>query len=85
MARTPGALPPELRCTRAETDEVVLEYASERRMCALAKGIAKGIAGHYGERIAIDEDTCMLDGSDRRRIRIRRVSPRAGSIEQTST
>lgn len=54
--------PPELRCRRPSPQEVIVTYASPRKMCALAKGIAKGVAEHYGERITITEPTCMLKG-----------------------
>lgn len=54
--------PPRLRCERTAADEVVVTYDSARRLCRLARGIVKGIAGHYGERVAITEPSCMLKG-----------------------
>lgn len=32
-------------------------------MCAVAKGIAKGMAAHFGERLRMDERSCMLEGA----------------------
>jgi len=58
----PLAVPPRLKVRRVSPSEVVLIYESERKMCALAKGIARGVAKHYGERIEISELTCMLKG-----------------------
>ena len=58
-----NAAPPQLRITRAGTDEVVIVYSSPRKLCAVAKGIIRGIAKHYGENLAIDEKTCMLEGA----------------------
>jgi hypothetical protein len=58
----PGAEPPPLVASRVGPDEVVIVYRSPRRMCALAKGIARGVADHYGERLAIEERTCMHRG-----------------------
>ncbi len=58
-----GARPPELWATRTSPKELLLRYSSERKMCALAKGIAKGVASHYGERILIQETHCMHTGS----------------------
>ena len=54
--------PPELKCQRSSLQEVIVTYTSPRKMCALAKGIAKGVATHYRERITITEPTCMLKG-----------------------
>lgn len=67
---SPGATPPQLSVTRAGPSEVVIEYGSERKMCALAKGIAKGIAAHYAQPITIDEPACMLRGAPTCRIHV---------------
>jgi hypothetical protein len=42
-------------------------------MCAVAKGIAKGVAAHYSENIRISESTCMLRGAADCRITIKLV------------
>lgn len=42
--RAPGAAPPRLKCRRAAPDEVEVLYSSERKLCALAKGIVAGLA-----------------------------------------
>ena len=60
--RDPGALPPELKCTRVSPKEVRILYSSGRRMCGVAKGIIRGVAKHYRESIALSESTCMLRG-----------------------
>jgi predicted hydrocarbon binding protein len=60
--RDPLAVPPRLKVRRVSPSEVVVIYESERKMCALAKGIARGVAQHYGERIELNELTCMLTG-----------------------
>jgi predicted hydrocarbon binding protein len=60
--RDPLAIPPRLQVRRVSPSEVVVIYESERKMCALAKGIARGVAQHYGERIEINELSCMLKG-----------------------
>jgi hypothetical protein len=61
--RSPGAQPPLLRCARPTPDEVVITYTSPRRLCALARGIIRGIARHYRERVEITEATCMHRGA----------------------
>ncbi len=75
--RDPGAHPPRLRCSRKSPEEVVITYDSPRRMCGLAKGLVRGIAAERGERVAIQEEVCMLSGDDRCEITVRRVGPGA--------
>lgn len=59
----PDATPPVLRAQTISNSEVHLVYASPRMMCSLLKGIATGVARHYGEEIQLTEEACMLDGS----------------------
>jgi len=70
---TPNVNPPALKCERPSPEEVTIIYTSHRKMCSLAKGIAKGVANHYHERIGIIETTCMLRGGDRCEIRVRLI------------
>lgn len=71
--RNPGASPPALSVTRKGPDEVVIVYDSPRKMCGVAKGIARGIARHYGERITLSESTCMHRGDRECTISVRLV------------
>lgn len=66
------AHPPNLQCVRTSEDEVVIHYSSPRKMCDVAKGIAKGLAKHFGESISISESTCMNKGNSTCTIQIRR-------------
>jgi tRNA A-37 threonylcarbamoyl transferase component Bud32 len=59
---TPGAAPPVLETVRQGPDELHLVYSSARRLCPLAIGLMRGIAGHYGETIRIEEPSCLLRG-----------------------
>jgi tRNA A-37 threonylcarbamoyl transferase component Bud32 len=59
---TPGASPPVLETVRQSPDELHLVYSSARRLCPLAVGLMRGIAGHYGETIRIEEPSCLLRG-----------------------
>ena len=72
--RNPGAAPPELQCARPSKDDVVITYASPRRMCAIAKGIARGLAAHYGEAVRVSESACMRKGDPQCRISVRTAS-----------
>lgn len=69
--QNPGADPPRLQCSRPGKEEVVIIYSSPRKMCALARGIAKGVANHYGEKVSIAEPRCMLRGSPNCEIQVR--------------
>ncbi len=61
-AKNPGAAPPQLRVQRISDREVQLVYSSERRMCSLAKGMVRGLARHFDEKIEVHEEACMLEG-----------------------
>jgi hypothetical protein len=58
----PAASPPQLKCMRKAPDEVIIHYGSRRRMCGVAKGIVRGLARAYGEKVSLAERTCMLKG-----------------------
>jgi predicted hydrocarbon binding protein len=54
--------PPNLSCARVGS-RVSIPYRSERKLCALAVGLIKGIAQGYGEDVSVVEPQCMLRGS----------------------
>jgi hypothetical protein len=68
-----GATPPELKAVRTGPDQVILTYDSPRKMCAVAKGIARGLALHFHETIEISESACMHRGAPACVISFRRV------------
>jgi predicted hydrocarbon binding protein len=61
--QTPGAKPPVLRTVRRSEDEVVLIYGSPRKLCALAIGIARGVAKQFNETIEVTQTKCMHNGA----------------------
>ncbi|HET9316324.1 MAG TPA: heme NO-binding domain-containing protein [Vicinamibacteria bacterium] len=71
-ARNPDAGGIAMRVERRGPDEVLLTYGSARRMCGLAKGIVRGLAGHFHERVRMTEPACMHQGAPECRIRIER-------------
>lgn len=71
--RDASAAPPLLHVERTGPAEVTIAYASSRRMCHLAIGIARGIAAHFRERIEIEQPTCMHRHDERCLIVIRRL------------
>jgi predicted hydrocarbon binding protein len=71
--RNPDATPPELNISRTGPNEVVIHYASARKLCPVAKGIVRGLSEFYKEPVAIDEATCMHTGASACEIRVTRV------------
>ena len=72
-ARNAHARPPVLRCRRVSPSEVTVLYASPRRLCAVARGIVRGLAQHYREEMSITEAACMQQGEPQCQIEVRRV------------
>jgi len=54
--------PPRLDVGPLGDDGVTISYDSERRLCALLRGLTEGTARHYGQHAEVDEQTCMLRG-----------------------
>ena len=71
--RHQGAAPPTLSCRRESPSRAVIAYASDRKMCGLAKGIIRGVARHYQERVLVRETQCMLKGGVMCEIVVKRV------------
>ncbi|MGQ0537366.1 MAG: heme NO-binding domain-containing protein [Gemmatimonadaceae bacterium] len=59
----PNAAPPRLRIERPGPTQVVIRYSSPRRLCAVAKGIIRGVGQHYGETLTVEETSCMHEGA----------------------
>lgn len=57
-----GSRPPVLRCVRVSATELRLSYDSPRRLCALARGIMRGVGQHYGETLVIRQPACVVRG-----------------------
>jgi hypothetical protein len=60
--REPGALPPRLQAQRVSPTAIRMSYDSPRRLCGVARGIARGIAAHFGEQLSISDERCMHRG-----------------------
>ncbi len=58
----PGADVPEFDFEQPADERLVIGYGSRRRMCGFAEGLVLGAADHYGERVAIRQSACMLEG-----------------------
>ena len=71
--RQPGAAPPRLQVERKSPEEVVITYDSPRKLCAVARGIVRGIAKRYEERVVIGDRACMHKGDPKCVISVRRA------------
>jgi len=56
--------------TGLDGDDVVVTYSSERQLCALAEGIVRSVADHYGDDVEISQPVCERDGADRCTFRV---------------
>jgi hypothetical protein len=61
-ATASSAKPPVIEAERTGPEAVTIVYRSRRRLCAVAKGIIRGAATHYGADITIEEPSCMHRG-----------------------
>lgn len=71
--RQPGAAPPRLHVERTAPDAVEIHYDSPRKLCAVARGITRGVAKHFGERVAITDKACMHRGDPKCIMVVKRV------------
>jgi len=55
--------PPSITTRRTGEVEVTLGYSSPARLCALGKGIIRGIAKNFRETVTMHEQSCMLLGA----------------------
>lgn len=86
MRDNAGAKPPVLQARRLGADHLVIDYWSHRKMCALGEGFIEGIANHYGERVNIDQPTCMHRGDAKCTIEVKVVGTVGlGDIDAGST
>ncbi len=60
--RHEGAAPPRLKTERTGPNEVVMTYDSPRKLCAVARGIGRGVAKAFQEMLTIQERRCMHRG-----------------------
>jgi len=66
--------PPPVRAERVSDREVRIRYASSRRMCCLARGLARGVLRHYGEIGSVKETACMHQGAPECIIMVKRLA-----------
>ncbi len=63
----PDRKPPELSAEVLDAERTAMEvqYKSQRMMCAVVRGVLRGLAEHFGENLHIHETQCMHSGAER--------------------
>lgn len=65
--------PPKISAMRENNDLLVLRYESERKMCAVVKGIIRGLGEQFGEAFQVEEIQCMHRGAHECILNVHRV------------
>ncbi|ANM31108.1 hypothetical protein ABI59_18295 [Acidobacteria bacterium Mor1] len=60
----PGAVTPVFRYEDTGPDRLILEYRSNRKLCAFVEGLIEGAGDHYDTKIEYEHGPCMHHGSD---------------------
>ncbi|WP_267639309.1 heme NO-binding domain-containing protein [Haloarchaeobius amylolyticus] len=57
---------PRVRSEWLDDDEelVRITYDSDRHLCDVARGAIMGVSRYFGDQLAFEEQTCMLEGDD---------------------
>lgn len=76
------ATPPYLVARRVSPTHVTIHYTSPRRLCPLAVGIVRGVAGIYGDEVAVSQPLCMLKGAEECRIEVELTRNGNGSSQR---
>jgi predicted hydrocarbon binding protein len=65
------ALPPKFTYEQPASDRLVMVYKSNRKLCALMRGLILGAASHFGEKVELKESRCMVKGDTECRFEMR--------------
>ena len=82
--RAPGAAPPQIKCRRLSLHEAEVVYTSDRKLCAMARGIIRGLSVLYEEEATVEEPECMLKGQPVCRILVKTGAPKPHPMRGTS-
>lgn len=66
----PGAATPSFAFDASDPGRLVMDYRSERRLCAFAEGLLLGAGDHFEQTLDISQPECMNRGDERCRIAI---------------
>lgn len=65
---------PSIGCDEGDSDSLIMNYRSPRKLCILAEGLIQGAATYYQTPINIDHDVCMHRESDHCELKISKVN-----------
>jgi len=60
----PEAVTPSVLVQHPPDGPVIIAYSSERKLCALARGMIKGAIDYYNRSGSVEEVQCMHNGAD---------------------
>jgi Haem-NO-binding len=60
----PGAGVPDFDYDTTADGHLRMHYRSARRLCTFAEGLIEGAAQHFGERVTIEQPSCMHHGDE---------------------
>ena len=63
--------PPQFDFSLTADGDLVVEYHSRRRLCALAEGMLRGAGTYYGDDVVVGHDLCREEGDSRCVLRCR--------------
>lgn len=66
----PGAQTPHFEISNAPDGAILMDYHSERAMCAMAEGLTLGAGDHFGEILSITQTQCKKRGAPHCTLRI---------------
>jgi len=61
----PGAITPVFDFGVSDDGDLVINYSSPRKLCALAEGFITGAAEHFHEQADIKQQQCMHEGASK--------------------
>ena len=59
-----NSVPPEFKYEHLSDGRLLMKYRSERRLCAVLKGLILGVGGVFGQELGVRETACMHNGDE---------------------
>lgn len=66
--------PPKIIAEQLNDDQILIHYQSDRKLCAVVRGIVRGLGEHYKEYFRIEETACMHEGAHECLIKVTRAA-----------
>jgi len=69
----PERKPPQLSADIIDPEHMTAHYKSERKLCAVVRGVLRGLGEKLGEGLYITETQCMHNGADECRFDVTKI------------